>query len=51
MAGPIGMRVINFNALAEEGMISAEDLQLFSFVDSAEQACRHIFDFYSPPQS
>ncbi len=39
-------RVINFNALVEEGMISAEDLQLFSFVDSAEQACRHVFDFY-----
>ena len=31
-------RVVNFNALVEEGTISAEDLDLFSYVETAEQA-------------
>jgi hypothetical protein len=31
-------RVINFNALVEEGTISAKDLELFSYVESAEDA-------------
>lgn len=31
-------RVINFEALVEEGAISAEDLDIFSYVDSAEEA-------------
>ncbi len=31
-------RVINFNALVEEGMISANDLDLFQFVETAEDA-------------
>ncbi|MFT5606026.1 MAG: hypothetical protein ACI9G5_003002 [Paracoccaceae bacterium] len=31
-------RVINFNELAEQGMISEEDLKLFSYVESADQA-------------
>lgn len=31
-------RVINFNALVEEGTISPRDLDLFQFVDSAEEA-------------
>ncbi len=30
--------VINFNELAEQGMISEEDLKLFSYVESADQA-------------
>ena len=31
-------RVIDFNALVEEGMISAKDLDLFQFVETAEDA-------------
>ncbi len=31
-------KLINFNHLIQEGMISAEDLKLFSFVDGAEEA-------------
>jgi len=31
-------RVINFNALVEEGVISAKDLDLFQFVETAEDA-------------
>jgi predicted Rossmann-fold nucleotide-binding protein len=31
-------RVINFNTLVEEGTISAEDLELFSYVETAEEA-------------
>ena len=31
-------RVINFNALVEEGTISAEDLNLFVYVETAEEA-------------
>jgi hypothetical protein len=35
-------RVINFAALVEEGTISAQDLDLFAYVDSAEEAWRII---------
>jgi uncharacterized protein (TIGR00730 family) len=31
-------RVINFNALVEEGTISAKDLDLFIYVETAEEA-------------
>jgi uncharacterized protein (TIGR00730 family) len=31
-------RVINFNALVEEGTISAKDLDLFRYVETAEEA-------------
>src|SRR3569623_2459595 len=38
-------RVIDFEALAEEGVINEDDLKLFSFVETAEEAweqvCRH----------
>ncbi|WAJ26997.1 LOG family protein [Antarcticirhabdus aurantiaca] len=39
-------RVINFEALAEEGTIAPEDLDLFSFVDSAEEGWARIRSFY-----
>lgn len=39
-------RIINFEALIDEGMISAKDLDLFCFVDTAEQAWQKILDFY-----
>lgn len=38
-------RIINFTALIEEGMISTADLELFHYVESAEEACRIIVDF------
>ena len=31
-------RVVNFEALVEEGVVSPDDLKLFSFVESAEEA-------------
>ncbi|HEY5710695.1 MAG TPA: LOG family protein [Allosphingosinicella sp.] len=38
-------RVIDFDALAEEGVISADDLKLFTYCDNAQEAwdyvCRH----------
>jgi predicted Rossmann-fold nucleotide-binding protein len=38
-------RVVNFEALAEEGVISADDLKLFTYCENAEEAwdyvCRH----------
>jgi len=37
-------RIINFSALIEEGMISEQDLDLFRFVETAEEACRIIVD-------
>jgi len=40
-------RVINFEAMVEEGMISANDLNIFSYVETAEEACQAISDFYS----
>jgi len=30
-------RIVNFDALAEEGMISVEDLALFDYAETAEQ--------------
>lgn len=42
-------RVINFTALAEEGVISPKDLELFHFVETAEEAWALVCDFYSDP--
>ncbi len=39
-------RVINFDALAEEGVISPGDVNLFHFVETAEQAWEIVQDFY-----
>ena len=39
-------RVINFQALAEEGVINFEDLGLFHMVETAEEAWGHITRFY-----
>jgi uncharacterized protein (TIGR00730 family) len=41
-------RVINFNALVEEGTISAKDLDLFQFVDTAEDAWNIISQVNGP---
>lgn len=40
-------RIINFDALAEEGVISRQDLQLVDFVDSAAEAWNKIRAFYN----
>jgi uncharacterized protein (TIGR00730 family) len=39
-------RIVNFEALAEEGVISPEDVKMVTFVDSAEDAWREIAMFY-----
>jgi len=39
-------RVVNFEALVEEGVISARDLNIFTFVETAEEAWKIVQDFY-----
>ncbi len=39
-------RIVNFEAMAEEGMIAEEDLSIFTFVESADQAWDLINAFY-----
>jgi uncharacterized protein (TIGR00730 family) len=39
-------RVVNFEALAEEGVISPQNLQLFQLVESASEAWTKIYEFY-----
>lgn len=39
-------RVINIDAMASEGMISPEDKDLFTFVETAEEAWGHIRNFF-----
>jgi uncharacterized protein (TIGR00730 family) len=39
-------RVVNFEALAEEGVISPQDVQLFTPVETADQAWAEIVRFY-----
>jgi uncharacterized protein (TIGR00730 family) len=40
-------RVVNFQALAEEGVISAKDLSLFRFVETAEEAWAVVQEWYN----
>jgi uncharacterized protein (TIGR00730 family) len=40
-------RVINFEALAAEGVISAKDIDLIRFVDTAEEAWAVVQEFYA----
>lgn len=42
--------VINFQAMADEGTIDAEDLKLFTFVETAEEAWAVIQKFYLAQQ-
>ncbi|MBW7945681.1 MAG: LOG family protein [Sphingomonadaceae bacterium] len=39
-------RIVNFEALAEEGTISRDDLSLFHFVETAEEAWQIVAGFY-----
>jgi len=38
--------IINFDALAEFGTIAPEDVNLISFVDTADEAWKIVQDFY-----
>ncbi len=40
-------RVVNFQALVDEGVISPDDLDLFRFVETAEEAWDHVCRFYA----
>ena len=40
-------RVVNWEALAEEGVINIDDLSLFRFVESAEEAWDHVRRYWS----
>ena len=42
-------RLINMEVLVESGTISAEDLEIFSYVDTPEDAWRTICEFYCLP--
>ena len=39
-------RVVNFDAIAEEGTISKKDLELFHWCETAQEAWAHIAQFY-----
>ena len=39
-------RVVNFEALVEEGVIAARDLNIFTFVETAEEGWASVMDFY-----
>jgi hypothetical protein len=40
-------RVVNFDALVEEGVVSPQDLDLFRYVETADEAWKIIQDHYS----
>ena len=40
-------KIINFQALVDEGVINAQDLDLFEYVETAEEAWERILAFYS----
>jgi uncharacterized protein (TIGR00730 family) len=39
-------RLIDFDLLVAEGMISPEDQRLFTIVETADEAVQHIYDYY-----
>ena len=45
--GEFWKRVVDFDALAAEGVISAKDIELMTFVESAEEAWKVVQDFYA----
>jgi uncharacterized protein (TIGR00730 family) len=45
--GEFWRRVVDFDALAAEGVISAKDIELMTFVESADEAWKVVQDFYA----
>ena len=45
--GDFWRRVVDFDALAAEGVISAKDIELMTFVESAEEAWQIVQNFYA----
>jgi uncharacterized protein (TIGR00730 family) len=43
-------RVVNLDAMAGEGMIGPDDKDIFTFVETAEEAWAYIADFYRLPR-
>lgn len=43
-------KVLNFDALVDAGVVSPHDLQLFNYVESAEELWQRIHDFYESDQ-
>ena len=39
-------RVVNFEALVEEGVVSAKDLNIFTYCETAEEGWAHVEEFY-----
>ena len=39
-------RIVNFEALVDEGTINAKDLDLIQWCETADEAWAHICDFY-----
>jgi uncharacterized protein (TIGR00730 family) len=39
-------RVVNFDALVEEGVVSAKDLSIFTYCETAEEGWAHVEEFY-----
>ena len=39
-------RVVSFDALVEEGVVSPDDLALFSYCETAEEAWEHVLAHY-----
>ena len=39
-------QLINFDLMVSEGVISPEDLMLFTIVETADEAVQHIYDYY-----
>jgi len=44
-------RVVNFDALVEEGVVAPQDLDLFRFCETAEEGWSHVQDFYKSNQA
>lgn len=42
-------KIVNFEAMVEAGVISPKDLDLFTYVETAEAAWNHIRDYYGWP--
>src|SRR6476619_2560458 len=40
-------KVIDFGAMVDEGTISPDDLEIFAFVETAEEAWQHVCSFYA----